>query len=162
MRKGGAKAARGALRVAQVGAFRPFSEEDRTRWVVAMARVLTYEGDFGRGGPRHSVFNLKYGEDFLADEGLYEMVVLHSVLHPICEVTTDLCKELRKIQDGVAMVSPLHTLEKWRERLRLTNAKWIVACGGLPSSLDGWQLREMDGYKIVERNGMVTLYRRSW
>ena len=98
--------------------------------------------------------NLEDGRDFLAEDHKYVAVILHSIFHAHPEYIK---LALEKNDKGI---SPLHTVEKWRERLILTEASKIIVWEMRSFSLSGWQLSELEGYKILKRDHRVTIYER--
>lgn len=85
-------------------------------------------------------------------------MVVHSIFH----TRPEFLKALRdaKASKTEVKTSPYHSLEAWRRRLTTTGARTIVVWELNPFSLNGWQLDELDGYRIAHRDHRVTVYRR--
>ena len=76
--------------------------------------------------------NSSEDEDFLADYGHYDIVILHYLFDPL--QYNDLIHQKATLDNyskrrGEMRVSALHTKEAWRTRLEFTHAKYIFAFG---------------------------------
>lgn len=139
------------LFTAHVGATRPFTEADETRSLFANIAVLRHDQNFIKK-QQQDIINLMYKRDFLLEDRTYDYVVLHSIFEHNFTGSEDFPVD--------AKVSPRHTVENWRNRLANTDAEFIVICEGQPQTLSGWQIDKIPGYKILERDTKITLYRR--
>jgi len=93
------------------------------------------------------IINLRDGRDFLEEDKVYYMVVLCYIF---CSVTpsSDLRKTRLMVNGGKWCISHLSTIENWRRRLLLTQAKMIIAWGG--SNEVGYSyVGELPGYVLT-------------
>lgn len=148
------KEKRRTFNVAHVGAFKKRSEDDVGRTIEAITRVGKYDREMWHGRRSvHDVINLKDGRDFLKETRRYDLVITHSIFHPkVVQIPKRVCKEL--------LLSERHSEENWRRRLVSTGAAYLVICEGQPMSLSGWHLGDIDGYEILERDHLITVYRK--
>ena len=148
------------IRVAQVGAYKRFSDEDSCRNVTALAAIMQLDPSF-KGEPQHDVINLLYGRDFLTEKEAYDLVILHSIfLKPNKWEKILAEKGLPNIKNPQLNLSPVDSLKRWRKKLASTNAEFIVVCEGQPNALSGWQLGQIEGYEILRMDTLVTVYRK--
>lgn len=155
------------LNIAQVGAFKRFSLDDTCRMAVAMMVISSYDREFFKPKPKHNVINLAYGRDFLVEDEQYDLVVLHSILHCYASETPEgfaavkeRAKKIGKEKGKLLLLSPHHSIDKWRERLMNCGATFIVICEGGPATLSGWKIGDIAGYEILQRDSKITLYRK--
>jgi hypothetical protein len=142
-------------RVAQVGAFKRMTHDDQMRILTTLALIGEKEPGFLKGFEAHNdIVNLAYGRDFLEERRHYDVVIVHSVLSPKLPM-----KGLWRLRSISLLISRHHTLKRWRSRLVSTGARMISVCELLPATLNGWELGELPGYKILSRDGRITLYR---
>ena len=143
--------------IAHVGANKRFTNEDQCRLVHALSRLIHYDYEFAKLNAderiHHEIINLRYGDDYLKDHRVFEVVVLHSIFHP-----GDRFADVGGLKHVAVQLSPLHSLYKWREKLRSSGARYIGVCEGAPVTLNGWQIGDLDGYEIIERDRLFTLY----
>jgi hypothetical protein len=130
------------MNIAHVGAYKRFSDADGNRTATVMLHLLKH-GFNNRGKIYHDVINLKYGRDFLAENIQYDLIILHSIFQYDNEDN-----------------SSHHNNENWRIKLSQSGAKFIAICEGQPCTLSGWQIGEIPGYAILERNSAITIYNR--
>lgn len=143
------------LRIAHVGAFRGKSSEDGARSVETICRILQHDRDFIYGTKAdHDTINLIYGRDFLKENRTYDLVILHSIFH------TAQPKLVRGKDYKQLSLSPKHSVLNWARRLIRARAIYISVCEGQPHSLSGWNLGDLPGYRILERDAKVTLYKK--
>jgi hypothetical protein len=135
------------------------SREDRSRMIVALSLWLRHERPPKGVNWKNDTVNLADGRDFLDEKERYDIVVLHSIFHPRGEVTEALRRDLAEQVGPAALLSSRHAVPAWQRRLERSGAKYIIVCAGQPFTLDGWQLGELEGYEIAERDGIVTVYR---
>ena len=142
-------------KIAQVGAFKRFSEGDLARMSHFLFWLSENDKEFFRKKPEHDIVNLKYKRDFLDEKIKYDAVILHSVFH------SDRFNH-KFVRNGnvLTQISEKHTLDAWRNRLVDTAAYYILAFEGQPCSLSGWQLNDLIGYEILKRDTLFTVYRR--
>jgi hypothetical protein len=138
--------------VAQVGAFRRFSEGDSWRWVKTTAWLMEVRSELLLGATQ-DVVNLRYGRDFLRERRKYDIVVLHS---PIAFPNP------KEVSPGILKrygVSPLTSLDRWRRRLERTEAEFIFVIEAfLPMCVSAWNLGELNGYQLVTRDSQWGIY----
>lgn len=142
-----------ALEVAEVGAFKRRSREDRIRRTAALMEILELDPEFAAQTKKFDAINLVDGRDFLREKNAYDIVIVHSVLSPSLGPTN--FKDHPEL-----MTSPHHTVKAWRKRLAGTGAKYIVVAEGQPHTLSGYELGELPGYAIEKMDQWVTVYRR--
>jgi hypothetical protein len=135
------------MKIAMVGANDPLTFDDMMRLDSASCYL-----PFPRDDETLDIINLNHGRDFLAEHGKYGIVILHSIFH------TNL--KYQGVKPAQVEQSPYHSIENWRKRLSATAAKIIVVWELLPASLNGWQLNDLDGYKIHHRDTRITVYKR--
>lgn len=140
------------VRIAQVGAFRRMSQEDSARLIATMVVILPIDKDFAMKEKVSDIINLSYGRDFLKEKKTYDLVILHSLLSPKMPALRSKSPRL--------LVSPSHTIKEWRRRLSSSGAKYISVCEGQPATFSGWELGEVPGYRILERDNKITIYAR--
>lgn len=141
------------LLVAEVGAFKRLSPEDRIRRTAALIAILEIDQDFAALKKTFEAINLVDGRDFLEDTDTYDIVIVHSVLSPQvnrAHMPTHIKPEL--------MTSPHHDIQNWKNRLVSTEAKYIVVCEGQPYTLSGWELGKLPGYTKVKGDQWLTVY----
>lgn len=140
------------IRVAHVGAFKRKSQADQSRHVAAVAKIVEHDRNYFQDGIAEDIINLSYGRDFLREGKHYDVVIVHSVLSPKVRVPSKMCPRLQ--------VSPDHTFKTWKKRLVSTGSKYISICEGQPVTMNGWELGDLPGYRILERDHLITLYQR--
>jgi hypothetical protein len=107
--------------------------------VTALARMCKYV-DVPKDKVTHEVINLQYGQDFLEmPPQACSLLILHSIFAPA---------------DYLA-----EKLSAWRKALVISQAECIAVCEGQPVTLNGWQIGRLEGYEILERDQMLTLYK---
>lgn len=127
------------VNVAQVGAYRRFSQEDKSRLCYCLEK-------FDLNKIKNDIINLKYGRDFLKERFQYDIVILHSILDV----------NLPKMYGNKLLTSNKHNINSWKKRLISTKAKYIFVCQGQPFSLN---IGELTGYCILQ-DGVVTIYEK--
>lgn len=143
------------LQVAHVGAFKKKSSQDGARSVESIYRIMKRDREFFEGiMADHDTINLTHGRDFLEEDKTYDLVILHSIFHPsVLGAAHGKAKRWLWLSDR-------HSVKNWKKRLERTKAQYISVCEGQPSSLSGWHLGEIPGYRILERDEKVTLYKK--
>jgi hypothetical protein len=136
------------MKIAMVGANDPLSFDDLMRLDAAGVYL-----PFPRDNETLDIINLNNGRDFLMEKHTYGIVILHSIFHPKRP-------DLVLWDSPGTRISPHHSVERWRTRLCETRAKIIVVWELLPATLNGWELDQLDGYKIHHRDSRITVYRR--
>jgi hypothetical protein len=144
-----------AIEIAEVGAFKRPSREDKIRRTAALIAVTEVDPDFTGHAKKFDAINLVDGRDFLAEDDTYDMVVVHSVLSPGVKVP----KEMKLHPE--LMVSDTHDVEAWRDRLVATGAKYIVVCEGQPHTMSGYELGRLPGYELVKADQWVAVYQKT-
>jgi hypothetical protein len=137
--------------IGQIGMSQRATPGDIERICVAMSML-------GKAWPqpfRSDKVSLDAGRDFLTEDRRYQIVIVHSVFH---------CREDYMVyakapeHRHLGLCSPLHSLERWRDRLVGTGAEHIFVFESLPHSLSGWQLWELPGYSIRSMEDRVAHY----
>lgn len=142
--------------VAHVGRNTPMTMTDR--WRTDDARAF---GEIDASW-EEDVIDLLDGRDFLAEDRRYDAVVIHSVFHSNDE--HELAGTIRSSNMFNLMpipISPLHSIERWRERLLATGAAKILVFTTWPRSLDAESIGELPGYEdfgIADHD--LTIYAR--
>ena len=144
------------MKIAHVGADKKYSAGDQYRIVSSYATLFECGIDFTRQKIRRDIVNLNCGRDFLQEKKEYDMVVLHSIFHTDADVKN--ISEDSRIYCGLSIE---HSLEAWRKRLIETKASHIVICENQPFSLNGWNIGELGGYKIINRDEEITIYEKT-
>jgi hypothetical protein len=102
---------------------------------------------------RHDIINLDYGRDFLAEAGRhYEGVILYNIFHfeGARALRANTCVD-------PCIVSTLHTLDRWRDRLAESQASWVAVMAITEHSLSGLDLGDIDGYTTVHDGAAALL-----
>lgn len=141
------------LQVAEVGAFKRRSREDMIRRTAAMIEIIKIDEPFAAQEKKFEAINLVDGRDFLKEDDVYDIVIVHSVVSP------SLGRVTVPGAEHELMVSDDHSVEAWRERLASTRAKYIIVCEGQPYTLSGYELGNIPGYKLVRSDEWVAVYR---
>jgi hypothetical protein len=127
-----------AVRFAHVGDIS--TDRDMTIRVVSLRHLLRYHGDVIRSlKVEHDYIDLSRGRDFLQENAQYDVVILHFIWgftetpykHPALAVSKD------------------HNIERWRQRLISTGAKFIFGFGG-SSELACCTIHNIEGYSYRE------------
>jgi hypothetical protein len=137
------------MKIAMVGANDPLTFDDHMRLDAAGCYL-----PFPRDDETLDIVNLNHGRDFLTERRKYDAVILHSIFHPKIKHAAE------TLDHPGTRLSPHHSVERWRKRLCSTDARIIVVWELLPSVLHGWELDELDGYKIYHRDARVTAYKK--
>lgn len=142
------------LKIAMVGAHRPGTFDDQMRLFSTQMHGWIADDI----NPKNlDVINLEYGRDFLNERRRYSTVIVHSVFHSNRSTFKPIPQHERR---GSVNQSPRHSIEAWRRRLAGTCAETIVVWELVPCTLNGWQLNELNGYRIAHRDHRVTVYKR--
>ena len=149
------KTAKRLVAIAQVGAYKKFSDADSCRHTHCAVWLLNNDKEFDKVKFTHDAVNLKYKRDFLKEDKHYDIVIVHSIFY-----VGDNDASRKQFRDK-AMISENHTRDHWRIRLIGTGAAYIFICEGQPFSLSGWQLGAIDGYDIKYQDHMLTIYKKN-
>ena len=141
--------------VAHDGAFKTKCPEDEARTVESVVRIMRFDNDFfNTPEVKHETINLIHGRDFLEEDYKYDVVVLHSIFNPPDP------KAARGKAKRWLWLSDRHSVPNWKRRLARSKAIYISVCEGQPYTLSGWHLGDIRGYKIVDRDGKMTIYKK--
>jgi hypothetical protein len=94
-------------------------------------------------------FDLGADRDFLLDRGRYDLVILH-LLYDVRHAWTG--------NRGMFALSPWHDPERWRVRLRATQAAFIFTFGDW-TEVSGETLGRIEGYDLTEARHGFHVYR---
>lgn len=148
------------MRVAHVGAERPYTQQDRFRRLQAMALV----GPQSWNDAEEDLVNLLYGRDFLVEQETYDIVLVHSVFHtnhpPSLQATINDAVRVGPAQ-AIVPISPKHSLDAWRGRLVGTQAGHLLVFESQTLSLSAWNLGDLQGYALEFPDPRLGWYRRS-
>lgn len=143
--------------IAMVGAFQPPSDADYRRLAWSIEAGLDprlFWPKSQSAWDNMDIVNLIYGRDFLAETKTYDAVVLHSLYH-----TENFVHHHVGTKKTTAL-SALHSEEHWNCRLRDSGAKLIFVWHDQPFSLQGWHIGEIEGYRMMQRDRLLTMYRK--
>ena len=96
------------------------------------------------------------GRDYLAESVTGDVVLVEFLYAPD---EYDDMDELTSIT-GIRKTSPLNSPEAWRSKLSSSGAKYIFTFGG-SGEISGEWIGDVPGYKKVEHNSVMTVYRRA-
>jgi hypothetical protein len=142
-----------------------FTDSYNDRQWLGMARAWVARHDPAMAGEWASagreVFDLRgpRGRDFLADGGVYDVVVLFAIYNPPAEA---LGRALGRWRGQTALAAG-HSRANWVARLAGTGAKYVLVFRR-PDSVDGAWLGEIGGYaRHAEMPGVfgVSVYERN-
>ena len=146
------------MKIALVGFTGSYND---SRWLeMAGAWVASHEPELPWGLAERAVFDLRgaNGQNFLNDDGEYDVVILFAIYNPPSE-SWGFRRALGR-RRGQTSLAPNHSRDSWVNRLSRTKAKYLFVFRR-DDSVDGQWLGEIDQYhRQPEQSGVfgVSIY----